>query len=218
MNMNRDRGSIKIPFRGWRRNGCRPATATPSFDPARAGRLECAMWVAYYRREWPALLRSAVFLIRHVLGLSWPSTIRGSWLVLRATQLWAPFPNNDPVAARQTMERFFRLVTRHYGEPFDAAEAARLEVEWWHVHREDQHSNAGGDGRAVVDALVALYVHALGVPDAAVRGAVEQRALAMRYSDQWVRDGCDVQSPLIARQRSALVASYAGVLAAASMA
>ncbi|MGO9959576.1 MAG: hypothetical protein ACLP50_26965 [Solirubrobacteraceae bacterium] len=191
----------------------RRAAPSRSFDPPRAGRLECAMWVAYYRHEWVALLRSAVFLIRHVFGLSWPSTIRASWFVLRATQLWAPVPDNDPVAARLAMERFFRLVTDRYDESFDAAEAARLEVEWWRVHREDQHSNGDSDQRALVDALVALYAYAFGLPDAAVRGAAEQRALAMRYSDQWVRDGCDLQSPLIARQRSALVGSYAGLLA-----
>ena len=174
------------------------------------------MWVAYYRREWVALLRSAVFLIRHVFGLSWPWTIRASWFVLQATKLWAPFPDNDPVAARLAMARFFRLVTKHYDESFDAAEAAeaaRLEVEWWRVHREGQHSSGDSDPQALVDALVALYAYAFGLPDAAVRGAAEQRALAMRYSDQWVRDGCDLESPLIARQRSALVSSYAGVLA-----
>jgi hypothetical protein len=30
----------------------------------------------------------------------------GAWLVLRANQVWAPFPDNDPDAARALMKRF----------------------------------------------------------------------------------------------------------------
>jgi len=172
------------------------------------------MWVAYYRREWLAFLRSAVLLIRHVFGLPWPSTVRGSWFVLRATQLWAPCPDNDPDAARLAMERFYHLLKQHNDEPFDPAEAARLEVEWWHVHREHQYSNHDSDQRALADALAALYSYASGVPEKAVGQAVEQRALAMRYSDQWVRAGCDLESSLIAQARVALVRSYAELLAA----
>ena len=83
------------------------------------------MWVAYYRREWLAFLRSAVLVIRHVFGLPWPSTVRGSWFVLRATQLWAPCPDNDPVAARLAMERFYHLLKQHNDEPFDPASRQR---------------------------------------------------------------------------------------------
>jgi hypothetical protein len=66
----------------------------------------------------------------------------------------------------------------------------------------------------LVDALAALYAYAYDVPEAEVRIAAEQRALAMRYSDQWVSEGCDPSSTLIADERAALVRSYAGLLAA----
>ena len=36
----------------------------------------------------------------------------------------------------------------------------------------------------------------------------------MRYCDQWVRAGCDLESSLIAQKRAALVRSYAELLAA----
>ena len=113
------------------------------------------------------------------------------------------------------MERFYGLVARHHGESFDAASAAELEVEWWRVHREHQRGKpAGGDGeRPLVDALAALYSYVYGVPDGDVRVAAEQRALAMRFSDRWVREGCDLASPLIGEERAALVRSYAGLLA-----
>ncbi len=110
------------------------------------------------------------------------------------------------------MERFYRLVKRRHDEPFDPAVAGRLEVEWWRVHREHQHDS--GDVSALVEALVALYSYVYGVPKEAVRMAAEQRAVAMRHSDQWVRDGCLKESPLIDQERAALVRSYAALLAA----
>ena len=176
--------------------------------------MECAAWVAYYRREWVRFSRSAIGLTRHTFGLPWSSTIYGAWLVLRANQLWAPFPDNDPDGARRAMERFYRLLVARYGESFDPARAAALEVEWWRVHREHQHADGEGDERSLIDALSALYSYAYGVPEADVRVAAEQRALAMRYSDEWVRGGCDLASPLVGEERTALVRSYAGLLAA----
>ena len=170
--------------------------------------------MAYYRRQWLGFLRSAIGLTRHTFGLPWSSTLYGAWLVLRANQLWAPFPDNDPDGARREMERFYRLLAGRYGEQFDPARAAALEVDWWRVHREHQHTDAEGDERPLVDALSALYAYAYGVSEAEVRVAAEQRALAMRYSDAWVRGGCDLASPLICEERTALVRSYAGLLAA----
>ena len=45
-----------------------------SFDPSRVAGLECAAWVAYYRRRWLRLLVAAVGLMRAGLGMSWPAT------------------------------------------------------------------------------------------------------------------------------------------------
>src|SRR5436190_8739968 len=113
------------------------------FDPRLVGGLECRTWVTYYRREWVPFLLAAVRLVRHAFGLNWPATLYGAWLVLRANQLWAPYPDNDPEACRRCMRRFYALVRRRHGEPFDVVEAARLEVEWWRVHRDHQRDEPG---------------------------------------------------------------------------
>jgi len=200
-----------------RRRRRRPRSAVKphrSFDPRQAGGLESAAWVAYYRREWFAFLRSAVALTRHAFGLPWPSTLYGAWLVLRANQLWAPYPDNDPEGARRTMERFYRLVAKHHNEPADPRRASELEVEWWRVHRVHQRENTEEDESTLVAALTALYSYVYGVDRADVTLAAEQRTLAMRYSDQWVEEGCDLTSPLVEQERAALVRSYAGLLSA----
>jgi hypothetical protein len=185
-----------------------------SFDPRRVGSLECDAWVAYYRREWFSFLRAAILLTRHTFALPWPQTVRGAWLVLRANQLWAPFPDNDPDGARRAMQRFYQLVADHHGETFDPERAAALEVEWWRVHREHQHEGSSLDRESLVDALAALYGYVYSVPEDDVRVAAEQRALAMDHSDRWVNEGRDLQSPLVAQERAALIRSYAGLLAA----
>jgi hypothetical protein len=112
------------------------------------------------------------------------------------------------------MERFYRLVAAHHSEPFDPRRASELEVEWWRVHREHQRENPGAGEHPLIAALAALYAYVYGVPESAVAVAAEQRALAMRYSDQWVEEGCHLASPLIAEERAALVRSYAGLLSA----
>jgi hypothetical protein len=184
-----------------------------SFDPRRVGSLECDAWVAYYRREWVTLLRASIGLTRHMFGLPWLETLWGAWLVLRANQLWAPFPDNDPDGARNTMGRFYRMVARRYGETFDPARAAELEVEWWRVHRHHQHDERP-ENRSLVDALTALYSYVYTVPVDDVRVAAQERAAAMDDSDRWVREGRDPASPLIEQERAALVRSYAALLAA----
>ena len=199
-----------------RRRHMEPPALNPHrfFDPVALGELETEAWVHYYRREWIAFARSAVTLSRRVFALSWPATIQCSWLVLRATQLWAPYPDNDAAGAQRAMERFYRVIREQSGDAFEPTRAAALEVEWWHIHRVNQHDVTGGDDRALTDALCRLYAHIYGVAQAELQSAAQQRAHAMRHSDQWVEQGCRLDSPLIARERSELINSYTALLQA----
>lgn len=184
-----------------------------SFDPAFVAALETEAWVAYYRRRWLAFARVGVVLARRQLGLPWPLTVYCAWLVLRANQLWAPFPANDAYRAQRTMQRFYRLLRRRSGETFDPTIAARLEVDWWRIHRDLQHGRIDGPDALAV-ALARLYAHIYGLPEATVHGAGSARARAMHSSDRWVLAGCPPRSPLIAEVREALTDSYAALLRA----
>src|SRR5689334_11178713 len=138
----------------------------------------------YYRRKWLSVLVAFVGLIRAAFGMSWPRTLQGAWYVLRANQKWAPFPDNDPDAARAPMARFYRMP-----DVPDTRRAAELAAEWWRVHRGHQH---GGAERAQLDdALADLYAYSYGVERESVRTAAALRAEAMDVSDEWVAAGCD---------------------------
>jgi hypothetical protein len=188
-----------------------------SFDPVIVGGRECAAWAAYYRHEWRRFLVSAVGMVRAGFGMSWPRTLTGAWCVLRANQVWAPYPDNDAEAARRHMRRFYTMVAADGQQSFDPAEAAAREVEWWRVHRcHQREENISEDD--LTAALCALYSYVYEIADDAVREAAWQRVLAMRLSDEWVKAGCDLSSELLAGERRALVASYTALLDAVSAA
>ena len=158
---------------------------------------------------------ASVGLVRVGFGMEWHRTLYGAWLMLRASQLWAPVPDNDPDGARACMARFFALVRLSTGEPANPAEAARLEIDWWRVHREAQYQGTrSGASDALVESLTRLYSYLYGEPESEVRPAAVQRARAMKLSDQWVREGCPPDSPLLAHEHAALVRCYGALLAA----
>ena len=186
-----------------------------SFDPGRVAELEYRAWVGYYLRNWLQVLMAFVGLIRTGFGMDWWRTLHGAWLVLRAIQLWAPLPDNDPDGARARMRRFYALVRASYGEPASPAEAAQLEVDWWRVHRQVQYSTVPGAGDSeLVESVTRLYCYLFGEPETEVKPAAVHRAHAMSLSDQWVREGCLPDSPLLPLVRAALVRAYAALLAA----
>jgi hypothetical protein len=191
-----------------------------SFDPVRLADLEYRAWVGYYLRQWPQVLIASIWLVRVGFGLDWHRALHGAWLALRAIQLWAPYPDNDPKRATACMRRFYTLVAREHGEPANPAKAAELEVDWWRVHREGQYrdrSRAIDDpepAEELVESLTRLYCYLYSEPEAALRPAAVHRARAMDLSDEWVRQGCPPDSRLLPMEHAALVRSYAALLSA----
>jgi hypothetical protein len=178
-------------------------------DPERIARAETEAWVGYYRREWRRALRGALVMVREAFGTTPLQTALGGWYLLRATQAWAPYPDNDPDTARALMERFYRTVAAARGWSVDPREAARLEVAWWAVHRELQHDSPGQDDEALVAALAELYAYVHSRPARVMVPAARYRADAMRLSDAWVRDGCRPDDPRLRAEEARLVLSYA---------
>jgi hypothetical protein len=113
------------------------------------------------------------------------------------------------------MRRFYALVKLSYGKPENPALAAELEVDWWHAHRAAQHASTPSAGHEeLVRSVASLYTYLYDEPEEAIWRAAEHRAHAMDLSDQWVAEGCKPDSPLLPLERSALVRSYAALLAA----
>jgi len=182
------------------------------FDPVRVGSAECKAWAAYYRRDWAKVLTGVFGMVRHGFALGPVRNIVGACYVLRANQLWAPYPANDPEAAWRYMTRFYRLAHEAGRLRVDPGQAATLELDWWRAHRERQREGAP-DGE-LENRLVDLYAYVYGADPAAVRPAARLRAQAADYSDAWVAAGCRLDDPTLARERQTLIDSYAALLSA----
>jgi hypothetical protein len=102
-----EEGSSTVVF-GWVSMGS--PNGLRSFDPLRIADLEYRMWVAYYLRRWTRLLAASARLLWLGFGTDLARILPGPWLMLRAVQLWAPFPNNDPDGAQARMRELYGLV------------------------------------------------------------------------------------------------------------
>jgi hypothetical protein len=185
-----------------------------AFDPVAVGRSECKAWTAYYRRDWPRFLAGALAMVRHGFSLGPFGNLKAAWHVMQANHVWAPYPDNDPEAARRHMARFYRMAIRAGRLSVDPRVAAELEVAWWHAHRAHQHDPQVSE-QDVLEAVVRLYCYVYQADPADVRRAAEFRVRAMALSDAWVAAGCLMDDPTLAQERLALVASFTALAEAA---
>jgi len=194
------------------------STGTPtrlrSFDPNRLADLEYRVWVGYYLRKWPQVLRASIGLVR--LGSAWTGsrTLHGAWLVLRANQLWAPYPDNHPKRG----PRLHAPVLR------PGAADLRRAVQPGQGGRTRGRLVAGGTGRSSTSRAArrtswsnrssGSTATSTGSPRRRSGPPAVHRAKAMDLSDQWVADGCQPDSHLLPLEHAALVRTYAALLAA----
>lgn len=186
----------------------RPDNPIRNLDPRRLAHYEKENYVAYYRKDWPRLLRVSVGMVKESFGLSWLQAVYAAYLVARAEVAFAPFPDNDVDRAVACMRRFYRFVSSVHHEELDVAEAARLEVNWWKVHRELFGNPQNGP---LVAAIRDLYAAAYGIDPGLLEGAASLRAAGMLYSDQWVNAGKPGDSQLLALEEEALAESYSAL-------
>jgi hypothetical protein len=179
---------------------------TRTFNPRLVAHYEKESWVAYYQKRWLKLMRVFIGLMQSTYGLSAWQALRPAYLLTRAQMAFAP-QNNDVTRAQAYMCRFFTIIKQIHHEDFDAAEIARLELEWWVVHRrlvtlnQDQYQD-------LVDALARSYSAVYGVAPEHLQEAARCRTRAMMYSDQWVDDGLEESSSLLAWEEAELRKAY----------
>jgi hypothetical protein len=108
-----------------------------NFQPEEVGRLETAMWKSYYAHERLALFGELATLLRHQYGLP---PLRSYVVAYHAARAAAVFQGGhshaDYEKALADLVAFYAAIDRVSTEPFDVQRAARLELDWWIVHRE----------------------------------------------------------------------------------
>ena len=183
----------------------RPDNPIRNFDPRKVAHYEKENYVAYYQKEWLKLFRVSVAMVREAFALSWLQAIYAAYLVARAEMAAAPFPNNDIPRAETYMRRFYQFIKNVHNEDFDPAQAAKLDVNWWVIHRR-LFGNA--ENQELVDAVACLYEHVYGGTSEKLKEAAYQRVMGMLYSDRWVNQGKPANSPLLIQEEQALYQGY----------
>ncbi len=183
----------------------KPDNPIRNFDPHKVAYYEKENYVAYYRKEWLKLFRVSITMVMEAFALSWPQAVYGAYLVARAEMAAAPFPDNDIPLAEAYMRRFYQFIKKIHQEDFDADRAAKLDVNWWVIHR---RLFGQDENQELVDALRNLYAETYGAEAAKFHEAAYQRALGMLYSDRWVNEGKPESSPLLIKEEEALYQGY----------
>jgi hypothetical protein len=176
-----------------------------SLDARKLAYYEKENYVAYYQKDWLRLLRVSVGMVKESFGLSLPQAVYGAYLVARAEMAFAPFPANDVPRAEAYMQGFYQFIKNVHHEDFDVARAAKLEVEWWGIHR---RLFGTAENQELVNALTCLYEQIYGSPSEKFKEAAYHRAMGMLYSDIWVNQGKLIGSPLLLQEEEALYQGY----------
>jgi uncharacterized protein (DUF697 family) len=176
-----------------------------SLNPVKLAHYEKENYVAYYQKDWLKLLRVSVGMVKESFGLSTLQAIYGAYLVARAEIAFAPFPDNDVPLAEATMRRFFAFIKKMHGVEMDVERAARVEVNWWGVHRK---LFGQAENQELVDAIAIAFGAAYNVPVEKVQKAAYHRAQGMLQSDLWVNQGKPAGSPLLALEEEELAKGY----------
>jgi len=156
------------------------------FDPVEVARIETDMWRSYYAHERVRLFGQMTTLLRTQYGFP---PLRSGAAGLRAARAAVVFQRGhgraDYEKALPDLERFYGAIAASATTKFDVARAARLELEWWIVHRE--HKTRPPED--LYRALAALQAELYGMPAEAFAEHARERGDAMLLRDDAAERG-----------------------------
>jgi hypothetical protein len=154
-----------------------------AFDPDEVARLETAMWRSYYDRRRLPLFGQLVALLRGQFRLPPARSLATAFLAARAAAAFQVGRDHaDYRRALPYLERYYAAILAVSEPPFDAARAARQELDWWIAHREtaEQARSPGELERALAELAAELYQ----VPAERLGVHAGRRAEAMAIRDR----------------------------------
>ncbi|MDF1755088.1 MAG: hypothetical protein P1U89_20030 [Verrucomicrobiales bacterium] len=129
-----------------------------NFDPVEVARLDTAMWKSYYKKDRAQLYAELTELLEIQYQLSFWKKQQVAWYAGSAAFVFKKGRSRkDYEKALPDLTKFFERIHALSLTDFDAAEAARLELEWWIIHRERNKRKPGELARALAEAVAELY-------------------------------------------------------------
>lgn len=129
-----------------------------SFDPDEVARLDTAMWRSYYARQQVKLYNQMTELLRTQYNLPFVRSNTVAYQAARAAFVFkGGHGRQDYEKALPYLVSFYTSLHKVSDIPFDIDRAAKLELEWWIIHRERDKHAAGDLERALADLSGELY-------------------------------------------------------------
>jgi hypothetical protein len=156
------------------------------FDPDEVARLETAMWRSYYDKQQVRLFNQLAELLRKQYNMPLVRSNRVAYQAAKAAFIFKDGKQrSDYEKALPNLVDFYGSVREVSDTPFDVNRAARLELEWWIIHRERAKHPEGDLDRALAELQAEIY-H---VPVEKLMEHARLRAEAMRIRDTKAETG-----------------------------
>ncbi|HZS06094.1 MAG TPA: hypothetical protein VFD58_14740 [Blastocatellia bacterium] len=134
------------------------STSLRQFDPNEVARLETAMWRSYYDKQRLLLFRQLAELMRTQYRLPW---FRSNAVAYQAAKAAFVFKDGhgrgDYEKALPGLVKFYGAIHRVGDVNFDVDRAAKLELEWWIIHRERKRHPREDLDRALAELPAEIY-------------------------------------------------------------
>jgi len=133
-------------------------TRLREFDPDEVARLETAMWRSYYEKQRVRLFNEATELLRtqyHMTPVK--SNVVAYYAANAAFVFKEGKQRSDYEKALPDLIRFYSSLHAMSDIDFDVNKVARLELEWWIIHRERAKHAPGDLDRGLADLQAAIY-------------------------------------------------------------
>jgi hypothetical protein len=128
------------------------------FDPDEVARLETAMWRSYYEKQRLQLFNQLAELLRSQYGMSQLKSNQVAYYGANAAFIFKQGKQrSDYEKALPDLLKFYGAIRNLSDIPFDVDRAARLELEWWIVHRQRDQHPPGDLAKALADLQAEIY-------------------------------------------------------------
>lgn len=128
------------------------------FDPDEVARLDTAMWRSYYSRQRLKLYFELTELLEKQYKLNfWRRQAMAFRAAKAAFVFKAGESRTDYEKALPDLEKFYAAIRDISTTNFDADQAAKLELEWWIVHRQRKSFPRGSLSKALAETAAAVY-------------------------------------------------------------
>jgi hypothetical protein len=133
-------------------------TRLREFDPNEVARLETAMWRSYYEKQRVRLFNQMTELLRsqyHMTPVK--SNVVGYYAGHAAFVFKDGKERADYEKALPDLIKFYSYLHNMSDIDFDVYKVAKLELEWWIIHRERAQHAPGDLARALAELQAAIY-------------------------------------------------------------